>query len=309
MSQADLQVRTNDPPRLRPLRRMRELWRQREVMANLARKELKVRYKSSVLGVAWSMLNPLLYLLVFYVVFTFFLPSQIPNFPVYLLSGLLPWTLFSSSLGATTQSVVGGGNLVTKVAFPHEMLPLAAVRAQTVNFFFQFLVLVGFLVVFGQPLLHRGVVLLPLALGVLLLFVMALGFATSAWNVRYRDTGHLVELATLAWFWSTPIVYPVTTVTEGARFGPVADAIYLLNPLTNIVLTFQRAIYGGATPEALRDRPIPGPDPGVLPPVLPMPGLRWYAFRLLILGAVSLIIFLLTWRLFYKRSGDFAEEL
>lgn len=307
MSEADLQIRTNDPPRLRPLRRIRELWHQREVMANLARKELKVRYKSSVLGVAWSMLNPLLYLVVFYVVFTFFLPNAIPNFPVYLLSGLLPWTLFSSSLGSTTSSVVDGGNLVTKVAFPHEMLPLAAVRAQTVNFFFQFLVLVAFLLVFGQPLFHRGVILLPLALGVLLLFVLALGFATAAWNVRYRDTGHLVELATLAWFWSTPIVYPVSTVLEG--FGPLGDTLYLLNPLTNVVLAFQRGIYGGATPAALHERPIPGPDPGVLPAVLPAPGLRWYAFRLLILGAVSLGILVLSWRTFYRRSGDFAEEL
>ena len=293
MSAVETRVRTNDPPRLRPLSRLGELWRNREILGNLARKELRVRYKSTVLGVAWSMLNPLLYLVVFYVVFTFFLPNAVPDFPIYLLSGLLPWTLFSSGLSGATTSILSGGNLVTKVAFPHELLPLAIVRAQTVNFGFQLIVLVGFLLVFGHPLIHRGVILLPLALGVLLLFVVALGFATATWNVRYRDTGHLVELVLLMWFWSTPIVYPASTVLD--RLGSLGETLYLLNPLANVVLAFQRGIYGGTSAEGLA--------------LLPAPGLRWYAFRLLGVGVASLAILALSWRLFYRRSGDFAEEL
>jgi ABC-2 type transport system permease protein len=290
---SEVLVRTNEPPRFRPLARLRELWRHREILANLARKELKVKYKSTVLGVAWSMLNPLLYLVVFYVVFTYFLPNNIEDFPVYLLSGLLPWTLFTTGLGGATGSVVGGSNLVPKVAFPHETLPLAVIRAQTVNFFYQSLVLLAFLIVFGYPILHRGLVLLPVALSVLLLFTSAVGFATAAWNVRYRDTGHLVDLALLAWFWSTPIVYPASTVLD--RFGALGDALYLLNPVTNVVLAFQRAVYGGVSDEALAS--------------LPAPGLRWYGLRLLAVGAVSLVILLLSWRMFFRRSGDFAEEL
>lgn len=293
MSATETLVRTNDPPRLRPFKRLRELWRNREILANLARKELRVKYKSTVLGVAWSMLNPLLYLLVFYVVFTYFLKSSIDDFPVYLLSGLLPWTLFSTSLGGATGSIIGNANLVTKVSFPHELLPLATVRAQTINFGFQFLVLVAFMLAFSHPLFHRGVILLPFALGVLLLFIVALGFATATWNVRYRDTGHLVELALLMWFWSTPIVYPVSTVLDS--FGRLGETLYLLNPLTNIVLGFQRAIYAGTSPDALDS--------------LPAPGLRWYAFRLAAVGLASLVIIVFSWRLFYRRSGDFAEEL
>jgi ABC-2 type transport system permease protein len=293
MSASETQVRTNEPPRLNMVRRAIELWRNRQILANLARKELRVRYKSTVLGVAWSMLNPLLYLVVFYVVFTVFLPSQIDHFPIYLLSGLLPWTLFSTGLMGATTSILSGGNLVTKVSFPHELLPLATVRAQTVNFGFQFIVLVGFLIAFGHPLIHRGVILLPLALGVLLLFIVAVGFATATWNVRYRDTGHLVELLLLMWFWSTPIVYPAATVLE--RLGSLGDTLYLLNPLTNIVLAFQRAIYGGTSEKGLN--------------MLPAPGLRWYALRLLAIGAASLVILAMSWRLFYRRSGDFAEEL
>lgn len=289
---SDVMVRTNEPPRLRVFQRLGELWRDREILANLARKELRVKYKSSALGVAWSMLNPALYLVVFYVVFTYFLPNQVPDFPVYLLSGLLPWTLFTTGLQGATVSVVGGANLVPKVAFPHEMLPLAAIRAQLVNFFFQVVVLVAFLLIFGYPMIHRGLVLLPLALAVLLVFTTALGMATSALNVRYRDTGHLVDLALLAWFWSTPIVYPASLVRDNLEG---AFSLYLLNPVANIVLAFQRGIYGGVSQEALQS--------------LPAPGLTWYGVRLLVVGAVSGVLLYLSWRLFFRRSGDFAEEL
>lgn len=296
MSAPETVVRTNEPPKLRMLKRARELWRNREILANLARKELRVKYKSTALGVAWSMLNPLLYLVVFYVVFTVFLPNEIDNFPIYLLSGLLPWTLFSTGLSGSTTSILSGGNLVTKISFPRELLPLATIRAQLVNFGFQFLVLLAFLIVFGHPLIHRGVILLPLALGVLLLFILAVGFATATWNVRYRDTGHIVELVLLMWFWSTPIVYPAKTVLD--RLGSLGETLYLLNPLTNIVLAFQRGIYGGTSFEGRAGFEL-----------LPAPGLRWYGFRVLAVGAASLVILALTWRLFYRRSGDFAEEL
>ena len=289
----EVQVRTNDPPRFRPVARLRELWAHREVLANLARRELKAKYKSTVLGVAWSMLNPALYLAVFYVVFTYFLRTGVENFTAYLLSGLLPWTLFSTGFQASTTSVLGSSNLVTKVAFPHETLPLASIRAQTVNFFYQFLVLVAFMVAFGHPIFHRGTVLLPVALVVLLTFTAAIGFATATWNVRYRDTGHLVELLVLAWFWLTPIVYPTALVRE--NLGPTGFQMYLLNPVANVVLSFQRAIYGGVSQQALAD--------------LPAPGVRWYGFRLLAVFAVSLVLLFFTWRLFYRRSGDFAEEL
>jgi ABC-2 type transport system permease protein len=134
--------------------------------------------------------------------------------------------------------------------------------------------------------------LIPAALAVLLLFVVAVGFATSALNVRYRDTGHLIELVVLAWFWSTPIVYPASLVQENLEG---AFSLYLLNPMANIVLAFQRGIYGGVS-QAARES-------------LPALGLTWYGVRLLVVGAVSVVLLYFTWRLFFRRSGDFAEEL
>jgi ABC-2 type transport system permease protein len=261
------------------------------MLGNLARKELRVRYNSSVLGVLWSMLNPILYLAVFSVVFTVFLPGRVEDYPIYLLSGLLPWTLFATSLQGATVSVVGNGELVAKVAFPREVLPLAAIRAQTVNFLFQFVVLLAFMLIIGYPFLGPGLLLVPAALAVLLLFVAALGFATAALNVRYRDTGHLVELVLLAWFWSTPIVYPAELVAR--QLGPWFR-LYLINPIANVALAFQRGLYGG--------------NPDNLDQLLGVQ-LGWYWTRIGVVGLASVVVLVLTWRLFFRMSGDFAEEL
>ena len=293
MAETEVRVRTNAPPRLRPFRDLRELWRSREILVNLARKELKVKYKSSALGVAWSMLNPILYLVVFYLVFSLVLRSDLPDFQIYLVSGLLAWTLFSTGFQGATTSITDNGPLVSKVAFPREVLPLASIGAQLVNFAFQLLVLVGALIVFGKPFLSESLILLPAALVVLLVFTTALGFATAAFNVKYRDTGHLVELAMLAWFWGTPIVYPVTLVT--GNIGDTAAAVYLANPMANIVLAFQRALYGPTSAEALSR--------------LPAPGITWYAERLLWVGLASAVLLYVTWWVFHRMAGDFSEEL
>lgn len=293
MANTEVLVRTSESPRMKVAERLRELFAHREVLVSLTRKELKVKYKSSALGILWSMLNPLLYLAVFFVVFTYFLPNNIPDFWAYLLSGLLAWTLFSTALAGATGSVVGNGPLVTKVAFPREILPLSAIGSSMVNFFFQFIVLLVVMIVFTYPFVGPALVLLPVAFGALLVFTVAVGFAASALNVRYRDTAHLVELALLAWFWLTPVIYPATKVLEQ---GQLAWRLYQLNPLVTITMGFQRALYG---PRHFLD------GPGVLPD----PGIAWYAIRLGIVGLASVVLLYLTWRLFYRRSGDFAEEL
>jgi ABC-2 type transport system permease protein len=293
VSDAEVQVRTNAPPRLRILRDLRELWRSREILVNLARKELKVKYKSSALGVAWSMLNPILYLVVFYLVFSLVLRANIPDFQIYLVSGLLAWTLFSTSFQGATTSITDNGPLVSKVAFPREVLPLSSIGAQLVNFAFQLLVLVGALLIFGKPFLGRNLILLPAALAVLLVFTTALGLATSAFNVKYRDTGHLVELALLAWFWGTPIVYPASQIV--GQLSDPAASVYLANPMANIVLAFQRALYGPTSAEALSK--------------LPAPGLTWYAWRLIWVGLASTVLLYLSWWVFHRLAGDFSEEL
>src|SRR5262249_61234566 len=157
-------VHTSEPPRLHPIGRLRELWGVREILANLVRKEVKVKYTSSVLGALWSLLNPVLYLAVFSLVFALVLKNGVPNFPVYLLSGILAWNLFSATMGLAARSVVDNANLVTKVYFPRDILPLASFGAAGVDFVLQGIVLLAFMGIIRYPFLGANLVLLPLSL-------------------------------------------------------------------------------------------------------------------------------------------------
>src|SRR5688572_13902505 len=167
--------------------RVRDIFRYRELLVNLVRKDLKVRYKSSVLGFLWSLLNPAMLLLVYYFVFSVLLGSGIPRFPIYLLSGLLVWNLFNVGLISATGSVVASSGIVNKVWFPREVLPLSAIGAAVVHFFLQGIVMVLTLVLFRHPVEWTYLPLLPFALLALLLFLAGLSLLLSAFNVYLRD--------------------------------------------------------------------------------------------------------------------------
>ncbi|MDQ1439345.1 MAG: type transport system permease protein [Acidimicrobiaceae bacterium] len=272
---------------------MADIWRYRELLVGLVRKELKVKYKNSILGFVWSMLNPALYLVVFYVVFQLVLKAGIPNFAIYLLSGLLVWNLFSTGLPGATGSIVGNAAIVKKVAFPREILAMAAVGASLVHFVLQGAVMLLALLFFRYPPSPGFLLLVPVALLALLLFTCALGILLAAVNVYLRDTQHLLELALLAWFWGTPIVYQYRLVAD--RLGS-RTWLYRLNPITPIVLTFQRAIYAKTDPNGVPILPA-GASPG------------WYLGQLGAVIAVSLALFVFALRVFGKLEGNFAEEL
>jgi ABC-2 type transport system permease protein len=296
---SDLSIRTSEPPRFHVLSRLRDVFVHRELLANLVRKEVKVKYKSSILGMLWSMLNPLLYLAVFSLVRTVAFKRGVPNFAVYLLSGLLAWSLFGSSLGHAARSVVENASLVTKVYFPREILPLAAVGAALVDFGIHGVVLVGFMILTGAFVGGMSLLLLPLSIMALLTLASALGMWTASLNVRYRDTQHLLGLVLLVWFWTTPIIYPPALVQEQFAgrdlFGVSLLNLYLANPMAGIVMGFQRALYGLVSPEGQ--------------PVLLQVSVEWLA---LVIGGVavgSLVLLFLAWRTFFHLSGDFAEEL
>jgi ABC-2 type transport system permease protein len=294
-------VRTSEPPHLHIRSRLRELWSQRQIPWNLVRKEVKVRYKSSAFGIAWSLLNPLLYLVVFSLVIGVILTRGIPRFPVYLLSGLLAWQMFSASLGAGAKSVVDNANLVTKTSFPREFLPLSAVGSAAFDFATHALVLIAFMAAFRSFQFGANLLLLPLSLFALVTLSMALCMFAAALNVRYRDTQHLIGLLLLVWFWGTPIVYASGFVYESDHtlFGMSLFHLYLLNPVADIVMGFQRALY--ADVQAVSE----GQSVLVLPPV----SVEWLA---MVIGAVAIgamILLWLAWRLFFRLSGDFAEEL
>src|SRR3954453_15220641 len=239
-------------PRTSVVERFRRIVTYRELLVGMTRKELKVKYKNSVLGFAWSLLNPLLYLVVFYVAFVKILGSGVPAFPIFLLSGLLVWNLYSTGLGSACGSVVGNAGLVKKVDFPREILPLAAVGSMLVHFFLQSAVLFAVLALVRWDVAWSYMPLLPLGLIALLLLTGSLGILLSATNVYLRDTQHFLELALLAWFWVTPIVYHFELVAnQKGWFSKVGSA----NPVPPLVIVFQRAIY--AKPDNTSTTPVP----------------------------------------------------
>jgi ABC-2 type transport system permease protein len=292
--------RTSESPHLRVGERLRILAAHREILANLVRKELKVKYAASVLGAVWSLLNPLVYLAVFSFVQRV-LGAGIPNYPVYLLSGLLAWNLFSASMGSGARAVLDNANLVKKVAFAREILPLSAVGVGLVDFALQSAVLFLYTIVSGYGLHLPELALWPLAFVTLLVLTVALSLWFSALNVRYRDVGHLLNIALLVWFWATPIVYAEFQVQDlaqrGTWFGIPRLAFYMLNPMVDVVAGFHRALYVFVEPVAAQE------------PVLFDESLGWVAGVLTITLVVSLVGLRLAWGYFFNRSGDFAEEL
>lgn len=279
---------------------MVNVWRYRELLGNLVRKELKVKYKNSALGFLWSLLNPILYLVVFWLVFEKVLGSGVPNFPIFLLAGLLPWNLFATSLGSATGSIVGNAGLVNKIYFPREILPLAGIGAALVHFLLQAVVLVGALAVFRYAPAWEYLPVVVLALVVLLVLGAALGVALAAVNVYLRDTQHLLELVLLAWFWITPIVYQYRLLSDKLQ---EKSALLLLNPMNAIVLAFQRGIYnhvGG---------PTSGGRLGEATGILPDASLLWYLRNVAVVGVVSLALLVGALWLFGRLEDNFAEEL
>lgn len=279
----------------KPLRQqLAGIWAYRSLLLQLVRKELKVKYKNSTLGFVWSLFNPAMYLVVFFVVFEIVLRAGIPNFAIFILAGLLVWNLFLTSVAGSTTAITGNASLIHKVYFAREVLPLATVGAALVHFFLQSIVLVLALGVLQHPVSPAHLAMVPLALLVLLTLAAGLGLMTAALNVYLRDVQHIVELALILWFWMTPIVYQVRLVTD--RLDASNAWIAYLNPLTTIVVTFQRGIYNVVATDTT----------AILPESI---GAGWYLTRLGGVGLFSLGVLLGSLWVFRRIEGRFAEEL
>jgi ABC-2 type transport system permease protein len=276
--------------------RIGRLWRYRELLGGLVRKELKVKYKNSVLGFAWSLLNPLLVLLVYWVAFGVILGTSIPRFPIFLLAGVLVWNFFSMGALSACTSVVQNSALVKKVSFPREVLPLASVGAALVHFVLQGIVLAVALFFFGHGIAWGYIGLLPIAIVVMVLLTAALGVLLAAVNVHLRDMQHFLELALIAWFWMTPIVYGYGFAAPKLHRAKV---LYISNPLLGVVLAFQRVIYNQL--DATNVKPTYH--------ILPHWDFTKYAAMLGIEFVGSLVLLYVAFYVFGRLEGSIAEEL
>ncbi len=279
--------------RVSTAQRLKEIWQARELLLFLVRKELKVRYKNSVLGFLWSFLNPAMVLLIYFVVFRYIEHTPVPDFAVFLFCGLLPWNLFNTAILSSAGTLVANAGIVKKVAFPREVLALAQVGVATAYFFFQSCILVVFLV--GFHVMPNWSYLPELLFAVVcdIVFSAALCLILSALNVYMRDIEHLIQVVLVALFFAEPIVYPWLDVGKHlAKYHLVW--IYLANPLTPMVLAFQRCIYGNVSGSNTL--------------------LATYSatFYLELLGGVlvfSFLLFYVAMLIFRRVEGNFAEEL
>jgi ABC-type polysaccharide/polyol phosphate export permease len=278
-----------------------ELWRARELLAQLVAKELKVRYKNSTLGFLWSMLTPALMTVVFTVIFTQVVPIAIADFAAFFLSGYLLWQFFQNSCQGAIHSIVGNGDLVKKVYFPREVLPLSHVLAQLIHLLLALLVVSPYLIATRGwgVLLHLPATLLAIAL--LTVFTSGVAMWFAGVNVVFRDLQELFIVIFLVWFYATPVLYPLALVR--AQLGP--DALLArglqLNPMTWFVEAFRTPLYG-AVREAGEGAV------GVAQVVAGAPS--WPSLTALGLGlAWALVTFVGGYVVFLRRSRTFAKEV
>ena len=280
--------------------RIEDLFRYRELISNLVRKELRVKYKNSVLGFVWSLLNPALLLAIYWLVFTKFLGQAIPHFPIFLLSGLLGFNLLSMGLSSSVTSLIGNASLVTKVYFPRESLPISAIGASLMHFFFQLIVLAVALVILRTGVSAAALILVPAALLVQLVLLFGVCLFAAVLNVYFRDVQHLVEIGLLAWFWMTPIVYPVGFLQQNLGHLWVLS---FLNPMTAITLAYQRGIYIKTqyvqVVNGVRHVNI----------LIPHEPILWYLRNLGLVGIGALVLAWLGWSVFRRLESRLAEEL
>jgi lipopolysaccharide transport system permease protein len=218
---------------------LRELWGYRELLFLLASRDVKVRYKQTILGIAWAVIQPIFMMAVFSVFFGRLagVPSDGIPYPLFAFAGLLPWMFFSNVVTNCANSLVGNANLITKVYFPRMIIPAAAVGAGLVDFAISFLLLVALMVYYGVGV-TSSVLLLPILIVLLTLVALGVGMGLSALNVKYRDVRYALPFLIQFWMFVTPVIYPASLVPEQWRW------VLWLNPLTGVIQGFRTALVG-----------------------------------------------------------------
>jgi ABC-type polysaccharide/polyol phosphate export permease len=220
---------------------LRDSYRYRELIWALAVKELTIRYKRSILGFLWALLNPMLLMLVLTVVFSKILVAQLPHYSVFLMSVLLPWTFFSQSLSYAAESIVGNGDLIKKVRVAKLVFPVAAVVSNLINLLLSFISLILIVVATRHPFYWTWLYL-PVPLLALVLLTLGATFFFAALNVYYRDVSHILQIVLQIWLYLTPIIYSLDAIPQKYR------VFFKLNPLSYALNGFRLGVYYGMLP-------------------------------------------------------------
>ena len=217
----------------------KELWQYRELLILLAWRDVKVRYKQTYLGIAWAILQPLMSMIIFSVIFGQLakLPSEGVPYPIYTLAALLPWQLFSFAISASSNSLVGNERMIAKVYFPRLILPLSSILVGLVDFIFAFGILIILMLVYQIPFTLR-LLLVPCLILFAILAALSAGFWLSAINVKYRDVRYMVPFITQIWMYASPIAYSGTLIPANWKW------LYGLNPMVGVIEGFRWALLG-----------------------------------------------------------------
>jgi ABC-type polysaccharide/polyol phosphate export permease len=262
------------------LHNLARLPRYRGLIQSLVARELKARYRGSVLGFFWSFINPLMLLLVYTFVFAYVLPQKVEGvepYGIFMFCGILPWTWFTSSLTESAGVLISGGNLIKKVLFPAEILPIVTVLANMVHFFLGLPILGLFLLSNREPVSFPEILWFPVIVAVQLVLTLGFAFVLSALTVHFRDIRDILANLLTLWFFATPIIYPWFAAPE------LAKRFLNFNPMTHIAISYQEVLF------------FPGP----------FGHWKW----LLALGVVSILWFLFGYFLFDRLRDTFAEEV
>jgi len=222
---------------------LRELWEYRELLYFLIWRDIKVRYKQTALGASWAILQPVMTMVIFTVVFGNFakIPSDGVPYPIFSYAALLPWNLFASALSHATTSVVGSGHLISKVYFPRLIIPISATLSGLVDFAIAFVILLGMMVWFGfAPTM--GALVLPLFLLLAVVTALGAGLWLTTLDVKYRDVHYIIPFFIQLWMFISPVVYPVSLVPAKWRL------LYSLNPMVGVIEGFRWALLGKESP-------------------------------------------------------------
>jgi len=219
---------------------LRDLWRYRELIYFLTWRDILVRYKQTLLGATWAILQPLMQMVVFN-----FLFGSMANIPtgeiprtIFTFSALLPWNLFAKSLSDASRSLVSNRSMITKVYFPRLVIPLASILSGLVDFLIAFVILVG-MMIYYQLAVPATIWLLPVVILFALILALGVGLWFSAWNLHYRDVGYFIPFLTQFWMLATPIAYPLSEIPEQWQ------NLYMINPMVGVVESFRWALLGG----------------------------------------------------------------
>jgi lipopolysaccharide transport system permease protein len=253
----------------------KEIYRYREFLKNNISKDLRTRYKGSFFGFLWTFLNPLLMLVVYSTLFSIIIKMPVQNYPIFLFCTLLSWNFLQSTIQSSSSIIVSSGNLIKKVYFPHEILPISVVTGGLINYLYGLIILIPALIIYGYyP--NFNYFWLPLILLIQFILTLAIAFFVSALTVYFRDLEHMLTIFFSALLYLTPVLYPITMIPERFRW------LFNWNPFAILMTSYRQVFYYNENPDF---------------------------FLLLILGLISIVLLVLSQVYFMKMKGKFIEEI